>query len=589
MASVENIEKRLLEIMRRRDPVAVAITGEWGIGKTYFWNHFKENSYEEFGLRKYAYISLFGIDSLDSLKYEIAIKTQGVSQSKDKLKGAKSLFNKALDAIDLSKIEGSGLSLNIGKSLITSTLSNLVSDTVICIDDIERKSDKLSIRDIMGIINDLKLEKSCQVIVILHQERVNDTFQEYKEKVFDEFLIIDDNWKTIENIANNDIILPILKIFYEEIKVRNIRIYEKSIRDYKYIVSNSDFLDKSSREKILKNILILRWIDYSHPVMHYEENKELKVNISYIFEICEKILRNDIIAILPNEEKGFNTLRKYIGSFYSLFLYDDWAKTILDILYNYDISQDSIKNITEKDLYINSKDSNSFLLRQLIDEFNSLKIEDNYCDRLYQALSRTVEIENLREAEYFEFYLNILKNFEREDLAKKFEKDVENLIDKKISVDNYQSVKTNTIQYGSAFHKYASDRVRHIESEIISNKNYQDKIIENKYKSRDPVPNLDEDIEKNIINNITKEKLEHIIWLESPNIKNRFEFIIFVLLFFTKRSKSNKIEEIKGWIIDILNQKSNTSIKSRVPITMFLKHTKNLTEDPNLYYGIKDI
>ena len=138
MANVANLEKRLVDLIREESSFAIALTGEWGVGKTYFWKYFKQRNLNQFRLQKYAYVSLFGIDSLDSLKYEIAVKTHAINQLEDRMQGAKSLFNKALDTIDLSSIQGKGLSLNIGKSLITSALSSLVSSTVICIDDIER-------------------------------------------------------------------------------------------------------------------------------------------------------------------------------------------------------------------------------------------------------------------------------------------------------------------------------------------------------------------------------------------------------------------------------------------------------------------
>ena len=102
MANVTNLEKKLVKLIETEKPCAIALTGEWGVGKTQFWNNFKKKYHDQFKLRKYAYVSLFGIDSLESLKYEIAVKTHKVEQSEDRMQGAKSLFNKALDTVDLS-------------------------------------------------------------------------------------------------------------------------------------------------------------------------------------------------------------------------------------------------------------------------------------------------------------------------------------------------------------------------------------------------------------------------------------------------------------------------------------------------------
>ena len=79
MANVENLEYKLLDLINAKESVAIALTGEWGIGKTHFWNNFYEKNHAKFKTKKYAYVSLFGIESLESLKFEIALKSHIVS------------------------------------------------------------------------------------------------------------------------------------------------------------------------------------------------------------------------------------------------------------------------------------------------------------------------------------------------------------------------------------------------------------------------------------------------------------------------------------------------------------------------------
>ena len=84
-------EKHLEEIFRRNDSkgIAIAITGSWGVGKTFFWNKFlrsqareeqeklkhlpasERNKQINIFNKKYAYISLFGIENLADLKTAI--------------------------------------------------------------------------------------------------------------------------------------------------------------------------------------------------------------------------------------------------------------------------------------------------------------------------------------------------------------------------------------------------------------------------------------------------------------------------------------------------------------------------------------
>lgn len=75
MANVENLKKKLLKLINNKDSFAIALTGEWGIGKTRFWNEFYEENHINLGVNKYSYVSLFGIDSIEALKFEIALST----------------------------------------------------------------------------------------------------------------------------------------------------------------------------------------------------------------------------------------------------------------------------------------------------------------------------------------------------------------------------------------------------------------------------------------------------------------------------------------------------------------------------------
>ena len=108
MANTQSIDERLLKVLNsdKNQGYVIGLTGEWGIGKTHFWKNFYKEKRSELDCQKYAYISLFGIDSLDSLKYEIAIQTQATSTDKKDSEGnsiAKSLFTFLTNNRPLSK------------------------------------------------------------------------------------------------------------------------------------------------------------------------------------------------------------------------------------------------------------------------------------------------------------------------------------------------------------------------------------------------------------------------------------------------------------------------------------------------------
>ena len=212
MANVENIEKRLSDIIKTEDAFALALTGDWGIGKTYLWKNFRDKNRESFSGKKYAYISLFGLDSLESLKLAIAteVQTDAANDSPlnvDVSKHIKKLFG----FVGGGNITASGdmrFGINIGNKLITNIIMAHLKETLVCLDDIERKSDSLPMSEIMGLVNYLKNERNCQIIMILHdaESEDRDYFDKHKEKIFDELLVLDDSLSIVKSIV--DIVNP---------------------------------------------------------------------------------------------------------------------------------------------------------------------------------------------------------------------------------------------------------------------------------------------------------------------------------------------------------------------------------------------
>ena len=71
IVSREEVKRRLKELLDRKDPVCIVIKGEWGIGKTHLWKELINNELKK---EKYAYISLFGKQSLEDLKTDLTLQ-----------------------------------------------------------------------------------------------------------------------------------------------------------------------------------------------------------------------------------------------------------------------------------------------------------------------------------------------------------------------------------------------------------------------------------------------------------------------------------------------------------------------------------
>ncbi|WP_157049302.1 P-loop NTPase fold protein [Psychrobacter urativorans] len=441
MANVEKIEKKLLDLIDNENSFAIALTGEWGIGKTRFWKSFYEKNHIDLGVNKYSYVSLFGIDSIEALKFEIAISTHETTQKKDYLSGLKGIFKKSLDAIDLPNLEGSGVTLSLGKGLLNSAITSLIGDTLICIDDIERLSKNIDIKDVMGLVNHLSLEKNCKVVVILHEGKADKDFIEYKEKVFDEVLTLDNSLSIIkESIVNNEL-FPIYEIFYQTMDIKNIRFYQRVERTLKAILDNSDDdLSFTSKQQILEALLIIRMahdmpstfdntIDFDFFVKSFSSPRVDELR-SYDFDLAFKLDENR----LDDEEKvevarKFKVMDDVISQFYSYFELSGWSKIITDLLISLDAESDVIEELSRLDRLTETQLESDRKKQDLMAEYRNLNSDQSFNQRLFDNIKDRIDREAFPN---LSFHYNILEKNGSPELANQFEELVKHYIEERV-------------------------------------------------------------------------------------------------------------------------------------------------------------
>lgn len=190
--STKLVRAQIAEFLRTHKPEVMCIRGNWGTGKTYSWDDvLKKSAAEEGGIacNKYAYVSLFGKNSVEDVKREIVNQTI-----------AHDRIGKEFNPDDLSAIYQDGLSVaKKGAGLLSgifgdsyygaamSVMSLLIRDRLVCIDDLERKGEQLRSADILGLISQLKEERKCKIVLLLNDEQLEDReeFEGYLEKVVD--------------------------------------------------------------------------------------------------------------------------------------------------------------------------------------------------------------------------------------------------------------------------------------------------------------------------------------------------------------------------------------------------------------------
>jgi hypothetical protein len=219
----------------------LCIRGRWGIGKTYAWRRYLEEMRASGKLepQDYAYVSLFGLNSLDELRYAIFESTvppervlSGPDETtfqalvdKGKTVGRKgrSWLGPALSAVGLGEI---------GNAVARSAFL-LVRNQLICLDDLERASASLAPRDVLGLVSFLKEQRNCRVVLLLNDEAMTGEgqadFRRLLEKVIDTSILFEPTASEAASIAiiGDEPVRADLRKRTADLGITNIRVIKK--------------------------------------------------------------------------------------------------------------------------------------------------------------------------------------------------------------------------------------------------------------------------------------------------------------------------------------------------------------------------
>ncbi len=203
-------------------------------------------------MERYAYVSLFGMNSLDELKYSIfegTVKKDQVNKNanlqtlKSTMESMESFGRKSAWIISL--LPGSKNYLGAAAPAFFMSVRN----QIVCIDDLERKGSKLDSADVLGLISFLKEERSCKVVLLLNDEALDDIdrekFDKYLEKVIDVSLAFAPSSSECVGIAlpNRDAVSTRVSELCIKLGIKNIRVIRKieaAIRSIKLILEEFD-------------------------------------------------------------------------------------------------------------------------------------------------------------------------------------------------------------------------------------------------------------------------------------------------------------------------------------------------------------
>ena len=173
---MEDLVESILDYIRSDyTDYAIMINGEWGSGKTYFWNNKIKKKIESMQLngKRYTtiYMSLYGISNLEEISKKIFIET---TQLMDKnlrkfmeSTGQDTIPEYAKTGIDMANFFGvtqNDNKLDYGEFFAT-------DDKVLCFDDLERAN--VDVIDILGYINNFVEHDHIKTIIICNEKELS--------------------------------------------------------------------------------------------------------------------------------------------------------------------------------------------------------------------------------------------------------------------------------------------------------------------------------------------------------------------------------------------------------------------------------
>lgn len=424
--------KQLLEynIQNEKVGTAIAITGPWGVGKTFFWKNFLEKQLSEERIykkdnlfnRKYAYVSLFGLESLSDLKTQIYSSVESYHSTVEIpkwIKGLPSIFKD-------TKISQFGI--NAPVKLFDSLMFAQIKDAIICFDDFERMSKKLDIKDVMGLANQLKLERNCQIILILDEDKAEDgnkqKYVEYKEKLVDETLIINSvtpliRAKSVE-VGIDEPLIELMIEFAETLDVHNFRFFQKVIKLYQQFRKElPEEVADSTKEIILTRIIQGFFI------------QDFGVNFEINWEDFRIVIESKQTKWSDKKKQTYLKFDRLFSSYNYFLKQDNWCLEFRKWFEQKDdFSNENLIKLAHSELINDSNNKLKDKLLALFDERDNYQASDDFIERLYATACQCIGLSSLLD---LRDCINTLEDFDEFEKAKLLESKVISWIKQKLS------------------------------------------------------------------------------------------------------------------------------------------------------------
>lgn len=387
--SIEIVKSQIQEFLSNDKPEVLAIKGAWGVGKTYSWNKFLLNAKNSnaIALERYSYVSLFGINSLDAFKYTIfehVIKREmiGTEANIETFKSNTTGLLEVLGRKSLGWFKGSSLLRSFTPAIESISFLSL-NNSLICIDDLERRGSSLSMKDVLGLVSQLKEQKKCKIVFLLNdKEEGLEDYKKYREKVIDIELRFEPTAFESAEIAFNIDTESGEKLsdLTQKLDIKNIRVLKKIERLVNIVLPLATDYEPEIKQQVRHSLTLFSWCYYC--ANDGAPPLEFVTNLGYdVWGLGEE-----------KEEDGEKKLWKNLVSSYEYQHTDELDLVLADAVKTGYIEEEKFKNEAsmknERIKVSKSEGSFSETWRLYHDSFDNN--EDELITKLYESFKKNV-------------------------------------------------------------------------------------------------------------------------------------------------------------------------------------------------------
>ncbi len=228
-------------------------------------------SRRELGLNSYAYVSLFGLNSISDVSQAIFRNTTsgGAIGQPSSLKTYAENTNEIFRMMGRKTIGALGkfeipYTKDLAPAFAFGAMELVVRERIICLDDIERRGEDLRVKDVLGIVSNLREQKSCRVVLILNEDELRsekEEFRLYFEKVIDVSVCYEPtpDESGLIAIQSGGRVNENVRSVCAKLSINNIRIIRRVLKFVELAFEEIGYFDWRVQEEVILKITVIVW------------------------------------------------------------------------------------------------------------------------------------------------------------------------------------------------------------------------------------------------------------------------------------------------------------------------------------------